>query len=61
MKKEGFGEELYLGNRYKGEFKDDKKNGYGEMILNNNDVYKGHFFDDKFNGKGKYIWNNIKK
>ena len=60
-KKEGFGEEFYLGNKYKGEFKDDKKCGNGEMVLNNNDIYQGYFLDDNFNGKGKYIWNNIKK
>ena len=60
-KKEGFGEEFFLGNKYKGEFKEDKKCGNGEMVLNNNDIYQGYFLDDKFNGKGKYIWSNIKK
>ena len=60
-KKEGFGEEFFLGNKYKGEFKEDKKCGNGEMVLNNNDIYQGYFSDDKFNGKGKYIWSNIKK
>ena len=60
-KKEGFGEEFYLGNKYKGQFKNDKKDGNGEMTLKNNDFYIGNFLNDKFNGKGKYIWNNMNK
>ena len=61
FQKEGFGEEFFEGNKYKGEFKEDKKNGKGIMIFKNNDIYKGEFYNDIINGYGKYIWKNKNK
>ena len=61
FKKSGYGEEISKGVKYVGEFDKDKKNGKGEIILNNNDVYKGMFIDDTFNGNGEYKWNDMKK
>ena len=59
--KEGYGEEIFDGYKYIGEFSDDKKNGQGKIILKNNDVYKGAFINDKFNGNGIYTWHEINK
>lgn len=59
--KEGYGEEIFDGYKYIGEFSDDKKNGQGKIVLKNNDVYKGAFINDKFNGNGIYTWHEINK
>ena len=61
MKREGNGTELFDGNEYIGEFRDDKKNGQGIMKIKNNDLYRGNFTNDKYNGMGCYIWSNKKK
>lgn len=60
FQKEGYGIENYDGNEYKGDFKEDKKCGNGEIIFKNKDVYKGEFANDLINGFGKYIWKNEK-
>lgn len=40
---------------YEGEFKYDKKDGFGvEYNLDGEKVYEGNWKDDKYNGKGKY-------
>ena len=59
--KEGYGEEFSEGNNYKGEFKEDRKCGKGEIIFKNNDVYIGEFENDRIIGLGKYIWKNNEK
>ncbi len=61
MKKEGNGMEIFCGNIYTGEFRDDKKNGQGEMKIKNKDIYRGNFINDKYNGIGCYIWSNKKE
>ena len=40
-------------NFYKGEFKDNIRNGKGKYYENNKLVYEGEFKDDKYDGKGK--------
>ena len=51
--------ELNTGDIYKGEFKNNKINGYGHYIWkNNNHQYIGYFLDGKFHGKGYYKWGN---
>lgn len=54
--KSGYG--IYKTNHseYEGEFKMNKKNGKGKLILKNGGIYEGEFKDGKFNGFGRYIW-----
>ncbi len=40
------------GNKYVGEFKDDKRNGWGTYIWSTGAKYVGEFKDDKYNGQG---------
>ena len=61
FQKEGYGTEDYEGNQYRGDFKEDKKFGNGEIIFKNKDVYRGEFANDAINGFGNYIWENNKK
>ncbi len=42
------------GNKYIGEFKNDKINGLGKMEFQNKDKYEGTFKDGKMEGKGIY-------
>ena len=49
---------LIDGDRYEGEYKDDKKNGKGKFIYNNGDRYEGEYKDDNRNGKGIFFYNN---
>ena len=42
------------GDEYKGETKNDKKHGKGQMIYSNGDIYDGDWMDDQKNGIGKY-------
>lgn len=44
---------LYFGN-----FKNNKKEGYGELYFKNDDSYKGEWKDDKFNGIGHYSYSD---
>ena len=48
---------LNTGDIYKGEFKNNKINGFGHYIWkNNNHEYIGNFLDGKFHGEGFYKW-----
>jgi hypothetical protein len=49
---------FYKGNRYKGEFHQNKRHGYGVFEFNNGDVYKGEFKDGEMHGEGKLIKQN---
>ena len=44
------------GDKYEGEFRDDKITGHGKYIWNNKNIYEGEFFDGKMHGKGIYKW-----
>jgi hypothetical protein len=44
------------GNKYVGEFKDDKFNGKGTHTFSNGEKYVGEFKDDKRNGRGTYTY-----
>ena len=44
------------GNKYLGQWKDDKKNGQGTLTYASGDRYVGQFKDDKINGQGTYTW-----
>ena len=59
FKKEKFGYSLlYQGDEYLGEISDEKKNGFGIYLFNEqnkNDIYIGNFTENKMNGKGIYI------
>ena len=46
------------GNKYEGEFKNDKREGKGIMLYNDGDKYEGEFKDDKKDGKGIYYFNS---
>ena len=59
FKKNGKGEEVCEDYKYKGEFLDDLRNGYGQLeFLQNGDLYEGEFKEGEITGKGLYIWNN---
>ncbi len=59
-----FGTYTYAdGDKYVGEFKDDKRNGQGTYTFGPNtewagDKYVGEYKDDKFNGRGTYTFAN---
>jgi len=44
------------GNRYAGEFKNNKKHGQGTYTVSNGDQYMGEFKDGTFNGQGTYTF-----
>ena len=46
------------GNRYAGEFKNNKKHGQGTYTVANGDQYVGEFKDGTFNGQGSYSFAN---
>ena len=52
----GFGTLMEKDKKFKGEFQNDEKNGYGEEVYSLNDkalkVYKGRFVDNKPLGQG---------
>lgn len=56
--KHGKGKMAYVsGNYYDGDWKYDKKNGYGEMYwLTTNEIYKGFWEENLQNGFGTHIW-----
>ena len=60
-KMEGYGKMIYKnGYKYKGEWKDNKRNGCGKFynkIINF--IYEGNWVNDKKNGYGKFTYNNI--
>ena len=54
-----FGTYTYAdGNKYVGEWKDDKFNGQGTYTYANGDKYVGEFRDDNLNGQGTYTYAN---
>ena len=44
------------GNKYEGEFKDNKRNGQGTYFWNNGNHYQGKWENDLRHGKGIFIW-----
>ena len=58
--KEGYGEYYYQnGDYYKGEFRDDKKNGPGEYFFNlEKATYVGNFERNYQSGKGQFKYGN---
>ena len=57
--KEGFGIQKWEdGSKFVGYFKNDKSNGYGKFIDNQNNYLLGNFKDDKLKGFGIYLNNN---
>ena len=45
-------------DKYEGEYKDDKKEGYGVFSWENGDVYKGNYVEDLREGYGEMFWRN---
>ena len=43
---------------YEGEFKDNKRNGYGKYYFKNNKKYEGEFKDDEYDGEGTIYYDN---
>ena len=43
---------------YKGDWRSNEKNGYGEMKYSNEDDYVGEWRDGQRNGKGEYKFKN---
>ena len=58
FKKNGKGEEICDEYKYKGDFLEDVKHGYGRLFLQNGDLYDGEFKKGEITGKGLYIWSN---
>lgn len=52
----GFGEFVSSAFRYKGEFRDNKKQGKGTYTWANGNVYEGDFVDDEPFGRGKFVF-----
>jgi hypothetical protein len=49
------------GNKYVGEWRDDKRNGQGTATFADGDKYVGEWKDDNYNGEGTYTWANGNK
>ena len=49
------------GNKYVGEFKDDKFNGQGTYAFTSGNKYVGEFKDDKYNGQGTFTFRSGQK
>ena len=45
-------------NRYEGDYKNNKREGFGKLYLVNGNRYEGEFQNDLFTGEGKYYWPN---
>ena len=52
----GQGEFISSAFRYKGEFRDNKKQGKGTYIWANGNRYEGDFVDDEPSGRGKFVF-----
>ena len=52
----GQGEFTSTAFRYKGEFRDNKKQGRGTYIWSNGNRYEGDFVDDEPSGRGKFVF-----
>jgi hypothetical protein len=63
FKKSGKGEETCEDEyKYKGDFSNDMKHGYGILeFFDNDETYEGEFNKGEITGKGIYIWNNGEK
>ena len=46
------------GDKYKGEWKDDKRHGNGVIFYSNGHKYDGQWENDKKHGMGKFTWSN---
>ena len=53
---DGQGEFISSAFRYKGDFKDNKKQGKGTYVWANGDRYEGDFVDDEPSGRGKFVF-----
>ena len=42
------------GHSYRGNWKDDKKDGFGKLVFDNGEIYEGEFLNDMKHGPGKY-------
>ena len=49
------------GNKYVGEWKDDKENGQGTKTWKDGSNYVGEYKDGKLNGQGTFTWSNREK
>ena len=48
----------FKGDKYFGEFKDNKKDGQGIYAYANGEKYVGEYKDDSIHGQGTYTWSN---
>lgn len=46
------------GDKYKGEWKDGKRDGHGTLFFANGDKFEGYFENGVINGHGIYYWTN---
>ena len=46
----------FEGDKYEGEWKDEKKDGKGKFCYSNGDIYEGGFLDNQKHGFGIYKW-----
>ena len=53
--------QMHFTNIFEGEYRNNKREGYGKMIMANGDSYEGEFHNDSYCGKGIYIWANGNK
>ena len=56
-----FGTHIYGGQKYVGEFKNNKYNGQGNLTFATGHKYVGEFTDDKQNGQGTFTFPNGEK
>jgi hypothetical protein len=54
---DGFGEEIFEGGKYVGEFSKGMKCGKGKLYFSNETYYEGEFSNNTFNGRGEIKWN----
>ena len=54
-----FDNEKSIIKEYKGNFENDKKEGFGTCIYKNGDKYVGNWKNDLFDGEGEYYINNL--
>jgi len=57
-KREGWGRFYIKGERYEGEWVDDRKHGYGVYTWDDGDRYEGNWVAGRQEGHGSYIWGN---
>ena len=41
------------GDVYYGEMSENKKSGFGKLLLSNGEIFEGNFEEDKMSGKGR--------